>query len=44
MRRFLIILVLLLALIGGGIFWLASYAEKHPPISGEQRIEVDING
>ena len=43
MRRFLIIMVLLLAVIGGGIFWLAGYAEKNPPTQGEQRIEVDLD-
>lgn len=43
MKTVLIILALLLILVGGGVFWLADHAEKHPPHSGEQVIEVDID-
>lgn len=44
MRRFLIILVVLILAIGGGILWLANYAEQNPPQSGEQTMEVELNG
>ena len=43
MRRFLVLLVLLVVVVGGGVFWLAQYAENHPPVSGKQVIEVDLN-
>lgn len=43
MRRFLIILVLLIALAGGAVFWLAGQASKNPPNPGEQRIEVELD-
>ncbi|WP_293612375.1 hypothetical protein [Ponticaulis sp.] len=43
MRGFLIILVVAIIAIGGGIFWLANYAENNPPHSGEQRIEVELD-
>jgi hypothetical protein len=44
MRRFLIILVVLIVAVGGAILWLANYAEQNPPQSGEQSLEVELNG
>ena len=43
MRAFLIILVVAILAIGGAIFWLADSAEKNPPHTGEQRIEVELD-
>ncbi len=43
MKRFLVLLILAIVLVGGGLFWLAQQAVNNPPHSGEQVIEVDID-
>lgn len=43
MRKFLIGILVLAALILGALFWLAQYAENNPPQTGEQRMEIDID-
>lgn len=43
MRLFLVLVVVIVLAVGGGLFWFAGQAEKSPPASGEQRIEVDLN-
>tara|TARA_Y100000052_G_C2955591_1_gene89871 strand:+ start:24402 stop:24536 length:135 start_codon:yes stop_codon:yes gene_type:complete len=43
MRRFLIFLALVILLAGGAVFWLADQANKNPPNTGEQRIEVELD-